>query len=148
MTLQQFQAALAAGKGTPTPKFFVIDVAMPGSGTNSGLLQNQKITSDSAQAWFVLQRLMTDQSAGSFRFQIYPDGGQAGYSSTGIGGAANNRIRNECLFGTGSLPFIIGVPMIYPPQGNIVFDIQNLSASPVTAHLVFAGFLFLPDGTS
>ena len=146
MTLSQLQAALAAGKGTPTFKVFFQDVVMPGSGTNSGLLKNQRIVIDSAQGWFVMQRLMTDQAAGSFRFQIYPDGGNAGYISTGQGGASNNLARNELLFGNGSLPFVLGIPMIFPPNGNIVFDVQNIgSASPVTAEILFAGFLFFPD---
>lgn len=141
MTLLEFQQALAAGAGTPTAKTFIKDVSL----TSLQTLLTQRITIDSNQGWFVCTRRMTDQAAGQFRFNIYPDGGQTGYSSTGLGGATDNRVKNECWFGTGNLPYIVSPPMIWPPQGNITFDIENLIAGNITVHLVFDGFLFFPS---
>src|SRR5690349_13328047 len=100
LTLFQFQQKLAAGDGTPRFAQYVIDVTL----TALQLLQNQRITVD-ANAWFVMQRTMTDQAASQFRFKFL-DIQRGGYSSAGTSAAAgaNDRVRNECLFGTGSLP--------------------------------------------
>jgi len=143
MLLQDFQTALAQSKGTPYPKTFVKDVAL----TALQLLLNQRITIDSDQGWFVCMRRMTDRPAGTFRFNLYSEIGQPGYSSVGTGAAAtaNARVRNECWFGTGSLPYTVGPPMIWPPNGNIVFDIEDLTNGNQTVHLVFDGFLFYPS---
>lgn len=139
MTLQDFTAALAAGKGTATPKTFIQDVA-----TTNNLLRNQRITIDSDTGWFVCTRRMTDQAAGQFRFLLYPNEGQTGYASTGLNGAIDNTVKNECWFGTGSLPYVVSPVIIWPPRGNITFDIKSLVGNN-TVHLVFDGFLFFPN---
>jgi hypothetical protein len=144
MTLLQFQQALAAGAGTPTAKTFIRDITL----TSLQTRLTQRITIDSNAGWFVCTRRMSDQAAGQFRFNIYPDGGQTGYSSTGLGGATDNRVKNECWFGTGNLPYIVSPPMIWPPQGNITFDIENLTSGSLTVHLVFDGFLFFPSNSN
>lgn len=121
--------------------------------TASQILTQQQIACD-RDGWFFLQRsacyaYVTASGPGSanipFRFALNDVNGQ-GYSSVGSGvTGGNNRLRSDCCFGDGKLPYIFLPTIIYLPRGVIGYDIQEITAQAVTVHFELIGFLFYPD---
>lgn len=98
----------------------------------------QQITFD-GDAPFVITRLSAN-STGVFRFRL---GDNEGHWYIGAGrnsGSSQNRVRSENLFGTAALPFLLPVPIVIPPNGNIIYDIQDISAAENAIELAFVGY--------
>lgn len=103
--------------------------------TSNQVLLNQRIVVN-GDAPFVIKAL-TREKTGDFRIRLFDNEGRY-YSSSGEGGT-NDRVRDDCLFGDGSLPFLV-VPEIWiPPGGTIGFDLEDVSGSGNTVHLCFLG---------
>ncbi len=105
------------------------------------LLTAQRITLDGNPLYFAIMRLMSN-STGRFRCQIATDTSQR-YASASVGGL-NERVRDDCLFGTASRPAVLPVPILVPGSGGILLDLEDISAAPNVLHLVFEGVQLFP----
>lgn len=106
--------------------------------TSNQEVVGQQITFD-GDAPLVITR-MSAVSTGAFRFRL---GDNEGHWYIGAGrnsGSSQNRVRSENLFGTASLPFLLPVPIVFPPNGNLIYDMQDISASGNTIEIAFVGF--------
>ena len=101
----------------------------------SATLLNQRIVVN-GDAPFVIKQL-TRTKTGDFKIRLHDNEGRY-YSSAGEGGG-NDRVRDACIFGDGSLPFILVPPITIPPSGSISFDLEDVSGAPNTVHLCFVG---------
>jgi hypothetical protein len=108
------------------------------------VLLNQRIVTNGDFDFRV--KLLTSDQTGAFRIRIHNNEGQY-YSSAGEGGV-NDRVRNACLFGTGSLPFIVVPHIEIPRSGAISFDLEDISAAPNVVHLVFHGAKLSPPAVT
>ena len=121
------------------PRFFVytFEVAL----TSNQVLLNQRITTN-GDAPFAIRALAREKT-GDFKIRLGDSEGRW-YSSAGVGGT-NDRVRDDCLFGDGSLPFLVSPAIIIPPANAIPFDLEDISGSGNTVHLAFIGHkLFRP----
>lgn len=112
-----------------------------GSLLASQLLTAQRVNLNGNPMYFAIMRLMC-VATGHFRCQIYTDSSNRYHSATI--GATNDRVRDECLFGTASRPAVLPVPIIIPGTGGILLDLEDVSAAPNTLHLVFEGVNLYP----
>lgn len=108
------------------------------------VLLNQRIVINGDAPFRVKFRTRT--SSGGFRIRIYDSVGQY-YSSSGEGGT-NDRVRDACVFGDGSLPFPVVPRILIPAGGFIGFDLEDVSNANNTVHLAFVGAKVYPSPTS
>ena len=138
--LRAVQQMYLQGQGTARFHTYVKDYAPL---TGNAVLTNEQITCD-RDGYFFLERLAA-VSTSTFRFTLQDVSGQP-YSSVGTGVTGGNaRVRNACIFGTASEPFILGVPIVFMPRGVIGWQIEDTSGASNTIHIDFIGFLFYPD---
>ena len=104
--------------------------------TASQLLTSQAVTVRGHHAYFVVLRLMATFT-GAFRTQIRTSE-TYGYHSNGLAGG-NDRVRNECMWGTAARPHVLAVAMIVPANSALLLDLEDISVAGNTLHLVFDG---------
>ena len=86
-------------------------------------------------------------SSGAFRCALRTGEGNAPISTAGTVGGLNDRVRNECLFGSVTKPARLPKPLLVPGSAAIIMDLEDVSGAPNTLHLVFPGVqIFLPPG--
>lgn len=100
------------------------------------LLTQQAITLKGQEDYFAIMRLMS-VSTGAFRVSIY-DSTAHRYSS-GTFNATTDRVRSECMYGTASRPGVLPVPIVIAGAGVINHDLEDVSNSGNTLHLVYEG---------
>lgn len=88
-------------------------------------------------------KLLTRVATGPFRIRLF-DSVNHYYSSSGEGGT-NDRVRDTCLFGDGTLPFILVPHIVIPAGGYIGFDLEDVSNANNTIHLAFHGAKVYPS---
>lgn len=128
-----------AGEDPGIPRFF--EYVYQGNLTANQALLNQRVVTN-GDAPFRLKLLMRTKT-GDFRIRLY-DSANRYYSSAGEGGT-NDRVRDACLFGDASLPFIVVPHIIIPAGGFIGFDLEDISGANNLIHLVFAGDKVYPS---
>jgi hypothetical protein len=106
----------------------------------SQILLNQRIVINGDAPFKI--KLFTRTSTGDFRIRLFNNENQY-YSSSGEGGT-NDRVRDDALFGDGSLPFVVVPHIIIPPSGAVGFDLEDITAAPNTVHLAFHGAKLYP----
>lgn len=134
-----------SGKDPGVERFFeyIFDITL----TANQLLPNQRIVVN-GDAPFLLKMNMSYQT-GIFRARLFDNQNQY-LSSAGQGGQGStvDRVINTCIFGTGTLPFIVVPFIVFPAGGFIGFDLEDLSGANNTIHLAFAGAKLYPTPTS
>lgn len=85
-------------------------------------------------------KMLTRTATGAFRFRMF-DSSSRYYSSAGAAGVAgsNDLVRDACMFGTGSLPFVIAPHPVIDKSGFIGYDIQDASNANNAIELAFIG---------
>lgn len=105
------------------------------------VLLNQRIVTNGDAPFRV--KLLTRVKTGDFRIRLFDSQNQY-YSSSGEGGT-NDRVRDTCCFGDGSLPFIVVPHIIIPAGGYIGFDLEDVSNASNVVHLAFIGTKVYPS---
>jgi hypothetical protein len=90
--------------------------------------------------------MLTRKSTGTFRFRFWDSTGQY-FSSGGTGSSALDRIPDTCMFGDGSLPFVVAPHPLFPAAGTINYDIEDTSGGNNTVEICFVGELVYPTPT-
>lgn len=109
--------------------------------TANQVLLNQRIVINGDAPFRI--KLLTRTKTADFRIRLF-DSVNHYYSSSGEGGT-NDRVRDTCLFGDGSLPFILVPHISIPAGGYIGFDLEDVSGAPNTIHLAFEGAKVYPS---
>lgn len=117
---------------TALPFKYVRDITL----TASQLLTSQAVSLRGREAYFLVLRLMATFT-GAFRTQIRTSDTQA-YHANGLSGG-NDRVRNECLWGTAARPYVLPVAIVVPANSAILLDLEDISVATNTLHLVFDG---------
>lgn len=86
-------------------------------------------------------KLLTRTKTGDFRFRMF-DSSSRFYSSSGPGGT-NDLVRDSCMFGDGSLPFVIAPHPVIDKSGFLGFDLQDVSNANNAIELCFTGALLV-----
>ncbi len=107
------------------------------------ILLNQRIVTNGDAPFRI--KLLTRVKSGDFRIRLF-DSQNHYYSSSGEGGT-NDRVRDDCIFGDGQLPFIVVPHIDIPAGGYIGFDLEDVSGASNLVHLVFSGAKIYPTPT-
>lgn len=121
-----------------TPKFRVFPFEL--SLTGSQEARNNRITIP-GDGPYALQA-MTRVSTGAFKIRLY-DGSDKAWT-LGQQGGSNDYVRDACIFGDGSLPFLVDPAIVIPANGLIGFDLLELTTATNLVNLTFIGAVLLP----
>ena len=138
MTIDSLRLILDLDRYRPSTSKAIGDFTLVANQT----LLNQRIEFKGSFEFFAVFRLMSVQT-GAFRCRLATDESHR-YSHAATAGGTNDRVRNECLFGTASRPAVLPVPLLIPRTNGILLDIEDVSGAGNTLHLVFEGVELYP----
>lgn len=109
--------------------------------TASQVLLAQSVNLRGTEAFFAILRLMAF-STSRFRTQLYTSTSQRYFANGAPGG--NDRVRDDCLWGTSARPAVLPVAILVPGSSSIMLDLEDISADTNVLHLVFDGLQLFP----
>jgi len=129
------------------PYKYVADFSL----TTLQLLTSQSVTLRGTEMFFAILRTMAvgvlasdGVTAVHWKTQLYTSTSQR-YNGSGITNG-NDRIRDECFWGTASRPYVLPIAIMIPGSSSILLDLENLASATVNLHLVFDGLQLFPRG--